>query len=90
MGAQFQKQAKDFRQIERGECQFGGEKGAYMVFSGISPNGTPEISRLVTMTNGQMVYTMLLQTRPDQYDDKKRTWQRIQDSFAPEAPGQVG
>jgi hypothetical protein len=71
--------------MDKGECRFGGQKGAYIIFSGISPNGTPEISRLVSMTNGQLVYTLLLQTSPDQYDEEKRTFQRIEESFAAEA-----
>src|SRR5271165_4674350 len=55
--SQFQKQAKEFRMMDKGECRFGGQKGAYTVFSGISPNGTPEVTRIINMTNGQLQYT---------------------------------
>lgn len=82
--SQFQKQAKNFHDMDKGGCRFGGEKGAYAVFSGTSPNGTSEVTKVVTMTNGQLVYMMIQQTRPDQYEDEKRDLQRIQDSFAPE------
>lgn len=83
--SQFQKQAKNFHDMDKGACRFGREKGAYAVFSGISPNGTPEVTKVVTMTNGQLVYMMIEQTRPDQYEVEKGDLQRIQDSFAPEA-----
>lgn len=83
--SQFQKQTKNFHDMDKGTCRFGGEKGAYAAFSGTSPNGTSEVTKVVTMTNGQLVYMMIEQTRPDQYDDEKPDLQRIQDSFAPEA-----
>ncbi len=83
--SQIQKQGKNVRNMDKGECRFGGQKGAYWVFSAISPNGTPEVTKVVTMTNGQLVYSMIQEARPDDYEDEKRDLQRIQDSFAPEA-----
>jgi hypothetical protein len=85
IASQIQKQAKNFREMDKGECRFGGQMGAYRVFSGISPNGTSEVTKVVSMTNGQLVYSMIEQARPDQYDEEKQDLQRIQDSFAPEA-----
>jgi Short C-terminal domain len=82
--AQFQKQAKNFRPMDKGECRFGGQKGAYAEFSGIGPNGTAEVTRIVSMTNGQLVYSMILQAHPDQYEDEKRDFQRIEESLAPD------
>ena len=83
--SQFQKQARSFRDIDKGQCRFGGEKGVYAVFSGIGPNGTSQITKVVTMTNGQLVYLLIEEARPDEYEDEKGDLQRIQDSFAPEA-----
>jgi Short C-terminal domain len=83
--SQFQNQAKNFHSIDKGECRFGGQQGVYSVFSGISPNGTLEVTRIVTMTNGQLVYAMILQAHQEEYEDEKHDLQRIQDSFAPEA-----
>lgn len=82
---QVQKQGKNVRDMDKGECRFGGQKGAYWLFSGTSPNGTPEVTKIVSMTNGQLVYTMIQEARIEEYEDEKRDLQRIQDSFAPEA-----
>jgi hypothetical protein len=83
--SQIQKQGKNVRDMGKGECRFGGQKGSYWLFSGISPNGTAEVTKVVSMTNGQLVYTMVQEARTDEYEDEKRDLQRIQDSFAPEA-----
>ena len=82
---QFRNQAKNFRQMDSGDCRFGGQQGAYTVFFGIGPNGTADITRVVSMTNGQLVYTLISEIGPNEYDEEQVDLQRIQDSFAPEA-----
>lgn len=83
--SQMQKQAKNFHEISKGACQFGRQKGAYTQFLSTGPNGTTEIARVVSMTNGQIVYTMIEEVKPEQYNDEKQDLQRIEDSFSPEA-----
>ncbi|HZP04113.1 MAG TPA: SHOCT domain-containing protein [Terracidiphilus sp.] len=82
---QMQKQAREFRPMDKGACRFGGQQGAYSQFSSVGPNGTAEVVKVIAMTNGQLVYLMIQETQPGEYEDNKNDLQRIQDSFAPEA-----
>ena len=82
---QIQPQEKNFRLIERGACLFGHQQGSYVIYSGIGPNGSASITKMVVMTNGRMTYIFASQTPPDKYNGEKADLQRIQDSFTPEA-----
>jgi len=77
IAGQFKNQAKNFREMDKGECRFGGQEGAYTVFFGVGPNGTADITRVVSMTNGQLVYTLIAEIGPNEYDAEKAELQRI-------------
>jgi hypothetical protein len=78
---QFEKQWKNFQVQDRGEVRFGGLKGAYEVFSGEGTSGKPLVMKVVTTTDGKFTFMMLMMTDQDKYNDIKRDWDRIQQSF---------
>ena len=79
---QFERQWKNFREVESGEVMLSGYKGAYAVYTGIPPSGVNEITKLLTMTTGQMTYVLVIGARPDEYRLVRGDLDRIQASFA--------
>ena len=81
---QFERQWKNFREVSAGGVSFGGQKGAYAVYAGIPPSGVSGITKVVTMTNGRLTYTLFMGVHADEYDKLKRDLDRIQASFTPD------
>ena len=81
LSRQIAKQWRTFRSVEEGECRFGGEKGAYGVYTG-EDKGGPLTEKLVTTTDGKWTYTMMMVADADQYDAVRKEMDHIQQSFA--------
>jgi hypothetical protein len=82
--SQFERQWKNFREVDSGGVVFGGQKGAYATYAGIPPSGVGGITKVVTMTNGRLTYTLFMGAHADEYGRVRPEMDRIQASFAPE------
>ena len=84
MRSQIEPQWKQFRELEAGRATFGGHEAAFGVYSGIPPSGNPSVTRVITMTNGQMTYVAFAETQTDKAAQRKADLDRIERSFAPD------
>lgn len=81
---QFERQWKQFREIEAGRARFGGLDGAFVVYGGVPPSGVAEILRIVTTTNGQLTFTAFAGVPADKAQQRKPDLDRIERSFTPD------
>jgi hypothetical protein len=81
---QFESQSKIFREIASGELPFGGQRGAYGVYSAVSPTGLPVVLRVMTTTNGRMAYSLFFEVNAGDYERTRIDIERIQSSFMPD------
>ena len=69
---------------EAGRTVFGGQDGAYAVYGGVPPSGIDSITRVVAMTNGQLVYMAFEGTPVASVAQRRPELERIERSFTPE------
>ncbi len=81
---QFEQQWKQFRELEAGPIKFGGQNGAYAVYAGIPPSGISSITKVVTMTNGQLTYIAFEGMQASVIQQHKPDMDRIERSFLPD------
>jgi hypothetical protein len=82
MRPQFERQYKGFREVAAGRVAFGGLDGAFAVYAGVPPSGIESITRIVAVTNGQMVY-MAFEGSPVAGAQRRPEMERIERSFTP-------
>lgn len=82
----FERQLEGFRQIESGRVPFGGHKGVYAIYSGVSNAGVEMTIRIVLMTYDRHTYALVTRERADANEKAKRDLKRIEASFSVEPP----
>ena len=81
---QIERQYKGFREIDAGRTVFGGQDGAYAVYGGVPPSGIDSVTRVVAMSNGQLVYMAFAGTPVATAAQRRPELERIERSFTPE------
>jgi hypothetical protein len=79
---QFERQYKNFRELQSGQMMLGGHKGAYAVYAGIPPSGVETVTRVATMTDGRLTYSLFTEAHTDELSRLKPDLDRIEASFA--------
>jgi hypothetical protein len=82
---QFERQYKQFRELEAGRATFGGQDGANAIYTGVPPSGISSITRIVTMTNGRLTFIAFEGMPADEAQQRRPELDRIEHSFAPDA-----
>jgi hypothetical protein len=81
---QIERQHKQFREMEAGRTTFGGQDGAYAIYTGVPPSGISSITRIVTMTNGRLTFFAYEGMPADKVQQRKPELDRIERSFTPD------
>jgi len=84
---QLEKQSSRFAETASGPAVFGGRRGAFGAYRAIGPRGDDTITKVVTMTDGDYTYTLLLQCAMRDFDALRPDMDRIQSSFTLIPPG---
>jgi hypothetical protein len=74
-------QWKKFDGASAGDSQFGGRPGAYAWFTGINPKGIEAVLKIVTTTDGESGYAMLLSASRSDFASVKADFERIEAGF---------
>jgi len=81
---QFERQYKQFRELEAGRTTFGEQDGAYAIYTGVPPSGISSMTRIVTMTNGRLTFVVFEGMHADEAQQRTPELDRIERSFAPD------
>lgn len=82
--AQFERQWKEFREVDAGRVVFGGQNGGYAVYAGVPPSGIPSFQRVVTMSNGKLTFVAFEGVTSEDAKTLTPQLERIERSFTPD------
>ncbi len=82
--SQFERQWKNFHEVDAGQVSFGGQNGGYAVYAGVPPSGIPSFQRVVTMTNGRLTFMAFEGVTEADSNAIRPQLDRIERSFTPD------
>ena len=78
VGAQWQR----FMQESRGEATLSGQRGIFLMITGVNPKGIPATLRVVAAPFGEDAYLLLLSAPTAQFNKVKDAFKHIENTFA--------
>jgi hypothetical protein len=81
IGTQTGKQWKNFAQARRGDANFGGRAGQYVVYSGINPMGADSYLQMLAVTEGSATYLLMTSAPKPDFTRLKSEFDQIEQSF---------